>query len=111
INLGANINTDAGSAAGGGDINLTGSIDFTANIAIDTDRAAGADGNITFNSLANADTAASNRTVSLMAGGGNVATQNVGTSRNIQSLTVVSANNVALGSIQTRSGGIVVNAT
>lgn len=110
INLGANISTDAGSMSGGGDVVLTGSVDLTANVSIDSDRATGVDGNITFNSLANADAAASNRTVSLAAGGGNVALQNVGLSRNVQALTVVSANNVSLGSIESRSGGISVSA-
>ena len=82
----ANIITDAGTAASGGNVVLTGSVDFTANVSIDTDRATGLDGNITFNSLANADAAASNRTVSLTAGSGNVALQNVGLSHNVQAL-------------------------
>lgn len=113
INLNASINTDAGSAAGGGNVSLSGATAITlgANVVIDTDRAAGTDGDITINNALNADNAASNRTLTLTAGTGAIALQNVGVTTAVQTLTVTSAATTSLQQVTTQSGGISLTST
>src|SRR5262249_51595110 len=69
ITLNANIATNAGTNAG--DVGLTGAVTLGADVTLSTD-ASGGDGNITIGGTTDADAAASNRNLTLTAGGGSV---------------------------------------
>lgn len=109
INLSANVNTDAGTNAGS--VTLTGPVVLGANVAIDTD-GAGTDGAVSFLSSVNADAAGNSRTLGVAAGGAALSISgNAGTTQALQSLTVTSANTVALQQVSARSGGISITAS
>ncbi len=101
ITLTGNIATDNGGTAG--TVSFTGPVTLGANVAFDTDGST--DASVTFSTTVNSD--ATPRTLSITSGGGNVTfTGVVGGTNALQGLTVVSSNNLSLGNVTTRDGGI-----
>ncbi len=111
INVAANISTDGDTTNNdAGSVLLTGTVNMASNVVIDTN-AATTDNNITVTGSTNADSAASNRTLTLDAGTGTIQTGNIGATRNFGTITVTSAGSATFSSLQTRSGGVSIAAT
>lgn len=107
INLSAAINTDMGSTAAGGNVTLTSrTIDLGADVAIDTDREMGSDGDVKIDGSLNADDADQNRDLTLTAGDGTIMLNDVGATRNLRAFTIASASHAWLQRVATRAGDV-----
>src|SRR5206468_4201070 len=84
---------------------------LSAGVAFDTDHATGSDANITVSAPINADNAPNVRALTLTAGGGNIALQNVGSSEELSAFTITSAASASLQAVTTRTGNITVTST
>ena len=104
ISLGANLATNGGASAG--NVTLDGAVTLLADVSIDTS-AAGTDGTITITSSLNADLESNNRTLTVVAGDGNVAFQGeIGGTDRLAALTIASAGDVSFSSLVSVTGNL-----
>ena len=104
ISLGANLATNGGASAG--NVTLDGAVTLLADVSIDTS-AVGTDGTITITSSLNADLESNNRTLTVVAGDGNVAFQGeIGGTDRLAALTIASAGDVSFSSLVSVTGNL-----